>query len=185
MKRHQLEHLLRAAGGISEQDRIIVIGSQSILGALEDAPEPLLMSMEADFIFPDRIDVADLIDGTIGEGSIFHETHGYYAQGVDLTTAKLPSGWEDRLIEVKSSNTRGVSGLCLSPADLIASKYAAGRDKDFEYIRQAFRYGIVSEEEVIERIQGLPLSAEEIEVLKVKIRRDIDISQIEKPVSDF
>ena len=41
MKRHQLEHLLRAAGSVSGLDRVIVIGSQSILGARPDAPEAL------------------------------------------------------------------------------------------------------------------------------------------------
>jgi len=42
MNRLQLEHLLRAAGSIAGQDRVIVIGSQSILGARPDAPISLL-----------------------------------------------------------------------------------------------------------------------------------------------
>jgi len=50
MNRLQLEHLLRAAGSIAGQDRVIVIGSQSILGAWPDAPASLLLSMEADFV---------------------------------------------------------------------------------------------------------------------------------------
>lgn len=33
-----------------------------------------------------------MIDGSIGELSPFHETFGYYAQGVDETTAVLPEG---------------------------------------------------------------------------------------------
>ena len=36
---------------------------------------------------------ADLIDGSIGEGSPFHELYGYYAQGVGEETATLPAGW--------------------------------------------------------------------------------------------
>jgi len=31
MKRHEIEHLIRAAGAITESTEIIVIGSQSIL----------------------------------------------------------------------------------------------------------------------------------------------------------
>jgi hypothetical protein len=37
MKRQEIEHLIRAAGAITESDEIIVIGSQSILGAYPDA----------------------------------------------------------------------------------------------------------------------------------------------------
>ena len=36
--------------------------------------------------------MADLIDGAIGEASMFHDTFGYYAQGVVETTAVLPEG---------------------------------------------------------------------------------------------
>ncbi len=32
MKREQLEHLIRAAGSIAAEDKILVIGSQAILG---------------------------------------------------------------------------------------------------------------------------------------------------------
>jgi len=35
---------------------------------------------------------ADLIDGSIGEASMFHESFGIYAQGVSETTAVLPEG---------------------------------------------------------------------------------------------
>ena len=38
---------------------------------------------------------ADLIDGSIGEASMFHETFGYYAQGVVERTAVLPDGWRE------------------------------------------------------------------------------------------
>jgi len=35
------------------------------------------------------------IDGAIGEGSEFHATKGFYAQGVGPGTAVLPDGWLD------------------------------------------------------------------------------------------
>ncbi len=35
---------------------------------------------------------ADLIDGSIGELSPFHETFGYYAHGLGPETAALPAG---------------------------------------------------------------------------------------------
>ncbi len=97
MKRHEIEHLIRAAGAITESEEIIVIGSQSILGAFPHAPNELLHSREADLIPVQHPEHADLIDGVLGELSPFDETFGYYADGVDKTTAILPEDWEDRL----------------------------------------------------------------------------------------
>ena len=66
MTRTQLEHILRAAAGITGADRFVVIGSQAILGAHPDAPPELLVSAELDvFTFRSERD-AELIDGSIG-----------------------------------------------------------------------------------------------------------------------
>ncbi|MCY0880164.1 MAG: hypothetical protein OWU84_14650 [Firmicutes bacterium] len=86
MTRPELEHLIRAAGAILGEDAIIVVGSQAIL-SLADAdqlPPEATWSVEADLIPWDDPDErkADLIDGTIGEGSPFHETFHSYAEGV-------------------------------------------------------------------------------------------------------
>lgn len=42
MRREQLEHLIRAAATIADDDEIVVIGSQAILGAFPDAPAELV-----------------------------------------------------------------------------------------------------------------------------------------------
>jgi hypothetical protein len=76
-----------------------------------------------------------------GELSPFHETYGYYAQGVEEATAVLPEGWKERLIVVRNENTRGASGLCLEIHELLISKYAAGRDKDHRFSAAAARHG--------------------------------------------
>jgi len=82
MTRDQLEHVIRAAATIAVDDEIVVIGSQAILGEYPDAPEELLVSVEADVYPRHHVERADLIDGSIGEGSPFHSTFGYYAHGV-------------------------------------------------------------------------------------------------------
>ncbi len=114
MNRASLEHILRAAAAIANQRDIVVVGSQALLGQYPNAPDPLLSSIEAD-VFP-RADPAKsiLIDGAIGELSTFHQTFGYYAHGVDETTATLPPGWQQRLVPrrvaqtVVSGDRRGV-----------------------------------------------------------------------------
>ena len=44
MTRDQLEHLIRASADIANDDEIVVVGSQAILGAFPEAPSDLLIS---------------------------------------------------------------------------------------------------------------------------------------------
>lgn len=90
MTQAQLEHLLRAAADIVDDDTIVVIGSQAILGQFPDVPASMRASTEADLWPLHHPERADLIEGTIGELSPFHQTFGYYAQGVGEETARLP-----------------------------------------------------------------------------------------------
>ena len=168
MTRQQLEHIIRAAGAIAGVDELVIVGSQAILGQYPDAPEELLVSQEADVYPASAPEEADLIDGSIGEGSPFHEQFGYYAHGVGPETAKLPRGWQERLVPIRNENTRGVTGWCLHPGDLLVSKLLAGRDQDFRFSTALLRYGLVSAEE----IDGLlpQLSEEDAELVRVRLR---------------
>lgn len=172
MKRGDLEHVLRAASAITNQRDFIVIGSQSILGQFPDAPAELLVSDEVDIYPRDRPDLADLIDGAIGELSFFHDEFGYYAQGVGPTTAILPSGWEGRLIVVTNDNTHGAVGHCLEIHDLLAAKYVAGRDKDRRFCRDAVRRGLADEGRLLERVGALPVDDERKTALRSVVLSD-------------
>jgi hypothetical protein len=143
LTRSELEHIIRAAGTIADDDDIVVIGSQAILGQFPAAPAELLISREAD-VFPlHHHDRAELIDGSIGEGSPFERSFGYYAHGVGENTAVLPDGWRDRLVLVSNANTRHIRGWCLEVHDLAIAKLVAGRDKDLDFLRTVVRYGLV------------------------------------------
>jgi hypothetical protein len=87
MRRSELEHLIRAAGRIARAREIVVIGSQAVLGQFPDSPAALLRSMEANLYPRAKPELADKVDGAIGEGSKFHEKYGYYTQGVASDTA--------------------------------------------------------------------------------------------------
>ncbi len=102
MNRLQLEHIIRAAGAISNDKKIVVIGSQSILGQFPDAKPDLLTSQEADVYPKNKPELADLVDGSIGEASFFEDTFGYYAHGVGKETAILPLGWKAALCLLKT-----------------------------------------------------------------------------------
>lgn len=152
MRRAELEHLLRVAGDIANDEGIVVIGSQSVLGQFPDAPESMRVSMEADVYPLHHPERAALIDGSIGELSPFHETYGYYAQGVGEDTAVLPAGWRNRLVAVCNANTRGITGLCLEIHDLVISKCIAGREKDWQFLRDAVGHGLARPATLLERL---------------------------------
>jgi hypothetical protein len=161
MQRSELEHVIRSSGDISGDNEIIIIGSQAILGQFPHAPIQLLASMEADVYPRNKPELADRIDGAIGEGSSFHELHGYYAQGVGPETAVLPSGWQSRLVPVCNENTAGVTGLCLEVHDLAISKLVAGRTKDLEYVSELSRNEMIQNEILLKRLAATELSVAE------------------------
>jgi hypothetical protein len=115
-----LEHVLRAASQIADDPDVLVIGSQAILGAVaeERLPPEATGSIEVDVAFFDDPGAAkaDQVDGAIGELSPFHETFGYYAQGVSVSTAVLPEGWRDRLLLVETASTAPGTGTRARPA---------------------------------------------------------------------
>jgi len=172
MRRNELEHLLRAAGAIADEDTLIVIGSQAVLGTYPHAPADALASIEADLIPTRHPERWNLIDGVIGEGSPFHETFGYYADGVEETTAKLPDGWKERLVAICNENTRGVRGLCVEVHDLLISKYYAGRPKDLVFTQALVAAGLAERATLMERLAVTEMDDEVRAIIAARIERD-------------
>jgi hypothetical protein len=164
VRRADFDHLIAAAADICGDDEIVVIGSQAILGSVEDPPPALLRSMEAD-VYPRSVpERSDEIDGALGDGSPFQSTYGFYAHGVGPETAKAPSGWEERLVRVAVPRRPGEEGsvfaLCLERHDLILSKCVAGRERDWEFATDALREGVVELDELLRRVDDLPVEVE-------------------------
>jgi len=162
MTREQLEHVIRAAAANADTDEIVIVGSQALLGTLpQPSQEVLVRSMEADVFplkYPER---SILIDGAIGEKSVFHESFGYYAHGVAPETAILPGGWQDRLVPVRNENTRGCTGWCLELHDLAVSKLAAGREKDMEFLHGMLTEALLDPVTLRNRIKATPFTSPE------------------------
>jgi hypothetical protein len=111
MTREELEHIIRASGDVTGQYEFIIVGSQSILGSVPNPAAVFTMSAEADIYPLQAPELAEKTDGALGEGSQFHETYGYYAQGVGPETAALPAGWMDRVHRVQNAATNDRVGL--------------------------------------------------------------------------
>jgi hypothetical protein len=160
VRRDEFEHVIAAAAAVSGEREIVVIGSQAILGSFVNPPERMLRSMEAD-VYPLKApEKAREIHGSLGDGSYFHGTFGYFADGVGPETAKAPSGWEDRLVRVevppRVGQTIGAVALCLEPHDLVLAKCVAGRDRDWEFAADALAGELVRLEDLLSRLEDLP-----------------------------
>jgi hypothetical protein len=171
MTRAALEHILRAAAAIANEREFIVIGSQAVLGQFPEAPEALRVSIEADVYPRYAPEKADLIDGAIGELSAFHQTFGYYAHGVDETTATLPKGWDQRLVPICSQNTGGATGWCLEIHDLALSKLVAGRERDLEFVQVLLREGLADPAVLRDRVAALSVPEDRLDTVRQRVNR--------------
>lgn len=143
VRRHELEHILRAAAGITGESEFVVVGSQASLDQFADPPPDMLISHDV-YLYPyHRPELADLIDGAIGQDSLFYANFGYYADGVGPETTRLPGGWETRAVRMRNANTGGATAICPEIHDLAVAKLVAGREKDMDWVRAGVRAGLI------------------------------------------
>lgn len=152
MKLAQLLHVLRASAEISGEKSFVVIGSQALLLATESPDQRLTLSDEVDLYPALAPDKADAIDGAIGALSMFHETHGYHADGVSPETAVMPPDWMSRTTLHYFDD---LTVICPEIHDLCVSKCVAGRDKDADFVRILLQDKHVILEKLLEGITKL------------------------------
>jgi hypothetical protein len=173
MKKQQLEHILRAAGDITGQKQFVIVGSQSLHGKHPDLADDIVMSVEVDLFASKKPDATEMLN-EIGVDSLFHLTHGYYADPVDEGTAKLPRGWKGRLVNLPAGNTGEVRGLCLEPHDLAIAKYVARREKDKIFTRELARRGLLDREKLLALLEQTPVSPAEKDRIRADIASDFE-----------
>lgn len=173
MKKHQLDHLLRAAARITGKKQFIVIGSQSLHGKHPDLADDLVQSAEADLIVKGDVERTEWLNA-IGQDSPFHEQFGYYADPVDERTATLPAGWKGRLVHLAAGDTAGAQAFCLDPHDLVISKYVARREKDLAFNGALARRGIVAQKRLLALLEKTPVAEAVCERIRRDIARDFD-----------
>ena len=147
LRKAAIAHLLRAAAGVSGRELFVIVGTGAVIAQLKTVPLDLMETREIDIYVPDDPEadgISDLIDGTIGEGSPFDETFGYYAHGVGARTACLPDDWAARSVRYDGSLLRGVVCLCPEVNDIALSKLCAWREKDRTWLEAGIATGVLS-----------------------------------------
>lgn len=163
MRRDQVQHVARAAAQVAGVKRVLVVGSQAVLGTYDESelPERAIRSLEADIVVLDDDDqgtLSNLVDGSIGFGSQFHTTFHVYADGVDLTTARLPQGWDGRVVTElipAADDSEPVTVHYLEVHDLCVAKLAAARAQDFEFVDALVVADLVDPPTLVERVRML------------------------------
>jgi hypothetical protein len=171
MKKHQVDHVLRAAGRVTGQKQFVIVGSQALHGKHPDLPDEICRSAEVDLIAKEIPSRTQWLNA-IGADSPFHQSFGYYADPVHETTAMLPRGWRGRLVNLPDGDTDGVRGLCLDPHDLAISKYYARREKDLAFTRELARRRFTTRARLIALVDHTPVAEEARRRMKADIEKD-------------
>lgn len=145
LRRPDVDHILRAAGSVSNHRRFVLVGTGAVIITARHIPAVMMMTAEID-VYADGIEdpepLSDLLDAAIGRGSRFHETFSYYCDGVGPRTATMPADWRTRATEYLVTDGT-TTAICPGANDIAIAKLCAGREKDWTWLRAAVVAGIV------------------------------------------
>ncbi|GFE77463.1 DUF6036 family nucleotidyltransferase [Novosphingobium sp. TCA1] len=159
-----LDRAVRAVADLLQVDEVVIVGSQALLVQRDDIDRKLRQSIEFD-IYPNDAsswqkenpdhEPSEAIAGLLGEGSQFHETHGFFVDGVDEQTAKLPSNWRDKSIvrEVHAGSGKVIRAVAPCPTDIVSSKLMRANQMDAEFASRCMRLGMTSYGDVLNAIR--------------------------------
>jgi hypothetical protein len=171
-----LVETVRAIARLFKADKVFIIGSQSILLSWPDAPVILRTSGEID-AYPENAKIWEItqkeldpeyppeaseeINAFFGEGSDFHRQHGFYIDGVDENTARLPPDWTKRAIYREVTvDDRTVLAVAPCPEDVIVSKLARLSEKDKEFVEAYHSARPLNLELIVERVNATDMQGE-------------------------
>lgn len=95
MNRNDIDRLLSEAMRITSHRDFVIIGSLSVLGAVENPPDSMTGSIDVDLYPKNDPGRASEVAIALGLGSEFSLTFGYYADAVSPMLPTLPDGRDD------------------------------------------------------------------------------------------
>jgi hypothetical protein len=162
----QINHLLKSISTTLTPKGYIILGgsqavffSQELQNTINKDKESFFgnayQSQEIDvFLYQniknkkDILFFADNVDGIFGEESYFHNSFGYYGQGIEEDTLFLPHNWEYRLEKTGIEHVFAIGFY-----DCLIAKCVAGREKDKFFIQEMLPF--IEEPKIISLIEQL------------------------------
>ncbi len=152
MKRELLLELLGEVARIAGDRQLVMIGSQVVHAVTGEVPAEVVMSRECDLLVDESDPLAAAIDEVLGPGSAHAAERFVHVDTVSSTFPFLPDDWEERLVAL----TPGAPHVrCLEMHDLVISKLAAGRLKDYELVAVLLDRGLADVEVARSRIAAV------------------------------
>jgi len=153
-----LKHLTEVVIAMIHPQSITVLGSSAFLALDPDLGEegrPLELSLDADLlIVPCDDRQAAVLHEAVGEGSLFHQEYGVYADFMRSdVVSTLPKGWEGRCLPLAGYP----SVRCVNPYDLAIVKLVLGRDKDMVLLKALVAGGSLNLATLRTRYHEVPL----------------------------
>lgn len=157
MRKEQFEKILNILAESSSAPEIFIVGSQALYGVLDEIPRVAFLSNEVDVLVSDEKTI-DIIEKLVGITSEFYFEYGCYAHALDIkANLAFPQDWKtNAIVTTMMMSDIPVKCVFMSPADLCASKLAAGRKKDLEFVNWLLRESIVDSGEICGSIKNLP-----------------------------
>lgn len=169
----------------------IIVGSQAIFALTDFPPEIVRKSVECDFLLLKKLaDLRPNLTEKLGIFSDYQQQTGFYADILGLATVVLPIGWENRLVELKNESSE-VIAFCVEIHDVAVSKLMAGREKDFEFLQDAFRGEYLQVQIFLERAKTILQSPSSkaltprLKTLIGKFEKEKDFSKITNQLREF
>jgi hypothetical protein len=151
MQREQFHELLTRAADACARRELILFDSQSVHALTTSPPMEVVVSVECDIWLGDEPEAASRLSAELGKNPLFAKTVGVYADPLPPDLPMVPASWEQPLGTYRVGD---VTARCLEIHDLVVTKLAAGRLKDYEFMAAVLLTKLARKDEVVRRVQS-------------------------------
>ena len=162
----------------------IIVGSQAAHVITNFVPEIVRQSIECDFLFVEgNHEIRRQINLKLGIFSQFQQKNGFYANALGKATVVLPGDWEKRLQNLIDEKGETIA-FCVEIHDVAVSKFIAGREKDFQFLKDAFERDFINFEIFVGRLQSVKEMPQR-GVLKPRLEKFIEFLRGQKSATEI
>lgn len=150
-------HVARALSEITGCRELVVVGSAAVIAARGRLEGDHFGTEDVDVFALDGKSEDDFTDEAelIGLSSRFHETFGYYADGVGERTAIMPMDWKSRATKYPVPAVSDTFLWIPDSNDVALAKLCAWREKDQDWLKAAVGSDLVEWDVMASRLSGL------------------------------